>query len=242
MDVCVLYRSCCKLFACRDVEEYRVNVTWVQFMVKKHNGFLIFCAILAVLIVAGGIFLSCYNRANYVVSFPKDGRIVFEIAIDTKMYVNTGVGNEWYYNHFLNNERIYSGNKFEIGVSEGLRFTSEIIEKDEISDVGSSTSEMFCFSKGNNYSKTNHIVNEVIVWERGGRSNKGSSAKFYVTYTLERIVPDDMNFWTFLYEDDFSALAVVLTCCLGVDILALVFAFIKKMKSRGAQLGLFDET
>lgn len=140
------------------------------------------------------------NLDQYLISYPFDDVVAVKIECDVERIGGSGtVGNEWSYIHLLNDTTFSSGDVIELGVSEPFTITSRIIEHDDISDVGETTSKKYIYSKNENWKRNINFSQDVHVDERGGRRNAGAYADFRVEYTLTRTLPKSITFWNLLF-------------------------------------------
>lgn len=158
------------------------------------------------------------HKQRYISSPPDDNHISVQIKYDidrTKVYGS--VGNEWEYKHSLNDQEFKYGEILNINVKNSLEIKTRIVERDKIPDVGESIKNC----KYDTYKNPIDVSQRVRVAERGGKKYAGSFVDFEVVYTLERVLPKDMNFFdVFLYTS--SALEFLFCICLIVGQLICV--------------------
>ena len=188
---------------------------------------IVFTAIL-VLLVPAMMTVSYYSHLNdYRTSIPSNNCIPFRINANVKKTGGSGtVGNDWRYNHTINNIPFKNGEIVELNINNPFTITSTITENDAIDDVGTVTSEEYHFGESEDYTEEIVITNSVRVDERGGRNNSGAYAVFSVKYSINRVLPEDCSFFDVYFfterQTDRFVLWVILFLGLG-SILFIVF-------------------
>ena len=158
------------------------------------------------------------HKQRYISSPPDDNHILVRIKYDIDRIKEYGsVGNEWEYNHLLNNQEFKDGEVLNVNVKDPLSIKTRIVEYDKIPDIGESISRC----KYDNYKSPIEVSQHVRVTERGGKKYAGSFVDFEVVYTIERVLPKNMSFWdVFFYTS--NALDFLFCICLIVGQLICV--------------------
>lgn len=177
------------------------------------------------------------HKREYLLSYPTDNQISVKIVCDIDRIGGSGsIGNEWTYEHYLNDKEFEDGEIVTVSAKDFFSITSRFIEHDNsINDVGESTSQRYRYSDNDNYKKTIIISQKVHVVEQGGRRYAGSTADFNVIYKLKRVIPTTMSYWdVFLYTSNATEyfLCVFL---IGAQILFVVFIIFIVINGRDRQ-------
>lgn len=173
------------------------------------------------------------HKNKYMTLCPDDGQILVKIKCDIDRVKESGsVGNEWSYDHFLNNQRFKDGDTLTINTGETFSITSRITEHDDISDIGEVNSGEYTYD---NYKNPLIISQHVRVVEKGGRRYAGSFADFKVVYILERVLPPDVGFWdVYFYISNVLELLICVCLIIGqiVCIAIVIRAIINDKKKK----------
>ena len=176
----------------------------------KRKPIIISAIVFVVLALAVNIMYGVHKH-KYMTLCPDDGQILVKIKCDIDRVKESGsVGNEWSYDHFLNNQRFKDGDTLTINTGETFSITSRITEHDDISDIGEANSGEYTYD---DYKKPFIISQRVRVVERGGRRYAGSYADFNVVYTVERVLPPDIGVWD-VYFYTLNVLELLICVCL----------------------------
>ena len=151
------------------------------------------------------------------------------------------IGNEWTNEHFFNNKMISSGDTIIIDANKSFQITTRFTEKDDIdlNDVGETTSSSYSFIKNGSILDRITIPQKVHVEERGGRKNAGATIDFFVTYTLNRIIPQKDTpsvkfFDALLYTNNSFEYGLSIALIVGhvLSVLAIVVTIVYGNKKR----------
>lgn len=175
------------------------------------------------------------HEKEYLISYPADNLIYVKITCDIdKAGESGGVGNEWTYEHYLNDKEFKNGEVVTVDAETPFSIKSRFIEHDGISDVGEAVSKQYRYSESNNYEKTLIISQKIHVVEQGG-NNAGATVDFNATYSLKRVIPDSMNDWDiFLYATNDTEYFLCVFLILGqiLCVVCVIFVLITGRKEQ----------
>lgn len=159
---------------------------------------LLLIVLLTIPIPAAINYLSKSQNSAYLTSYPTDEQIHFRVNYSVERIETAGsLGHDLSYSHYLNEKAFSSGDLFSYNVYTPLKFSTVIVEHDQIDDVGEGFTKTFRFSENHNYTHPFTVSTDTIrVKEKGGRNNAGSYSDFVVSYTLTRIIPEDTSFFS----------------------------------------------
>ena len=179
------------------------------------------------------------HNHNYLTSAPSNNRVSLRITAVVKRTDGAGsLGNELSYKHKINNTLFETGEIVEISTKAPFTITSTIIEHDDISDVGTTTSQGYVLGRSGDYSEEIFLSNTVKVVESGGRKNSGAYAIFSVKYTINRVIPSDYTFFDIYFFTNNKAESILLwgILFLGLGCAAFVIFVIYSDKKQEVQL------
>lgn len=179
------------------------------------------------------------HNHNYLTSAPSNNRVSLRITAVVKRTDGAGsLGNELSYKHKINNTLFETGEIVEISTKTPFTITSTIIEHDDISDVGTTTSQGYVLGRSGDYSEEIFLSNTVKVVESGGRKNSGAYAIFSVKYTINRVIPSDYTFFDIYFFTNNKAESILLwgILFLGLGCAAFVIFVIYSDKKQEVQL------
>lgn len=184
-------------------------------------------AITAILFLAFPIainILFSINEKEYLEAYPCDNKIAVQVRVEVnRVGGKGGIGNEWTFYHYLNDEEFCDNDILVIDAEQEFYIKSRFVEHDSIPDIGEASSSKISYASNENYKKTVTISQTVRVEEKGGRSNAGATADFDVTYTLKRVVPPTMGFWGIFFLTDNMGRYFICACLIIGEIVCADF-------------------
>jgi len=168
---------------------------------------------------------------EYLYSSPADDILAYKVKIEIVDSYNGGIGNEWSYNYFINGEGIKSKEIAEVSSKHDMVVEAVFCEDDPTYDDygrASTTIELF-YSSGRPKSHMS-FSQDISVHETRGRG-AGSSAKYKVDYTLERVVPPSYSFFEIIrYGNDILQLFAI--ACILVQAIAFFILLLRIIHAR----------
>lgn len=161
-------------YFCRYLQFYTKSGAWARIIITA-------CVFL---LVPGLLFLQYRSSADDYVLARRPAGKTQDIKIEYE-YERTGgsgsIGSDWSHRHYVNGERVYDGDVVSVNPSKTITVKTEIVEKDDIDDVGTTTNTV-------KLSDGKAVITDTIrVTERGGRKNSGAYADFRITYTVTKV-------------------------------------------------------
>jgi len=136
--------------------------------------------------------------------------VPYKITYDIELIEKAGsIGNDLSFSHSINNISFENGDTVKIYTRSPFTIKTQIIERDEIDDIGiaQSTESIDYNSRASITNK--FVTTKVLVSETGGRNNSGAFATYKVVYKLQRVTDYDLisfinetPLYTYLFSDD----------------------------------------
>lgn len=123
-------------------------------------------------------YASAYKEAEQKIL--KQG-ISFTVSVTRSMDYNHSVGHEWSGYGSVNGQKISNGTKLTLKLGQTIEFYAQMVEGDNVPDVGSSSGQ--CTTEKADFENGFTVTQEVIVRENRGRYS-GNTAGFTFTYTF----------------------------------------------------------
>ena len=129
----------------------------------------------------------------YINKLPENGIITIRVNVNSIISDEYGnIGSSLKYEYKINDIEICDSATIDIAIDEPINISTKITEIDSIPDIGTDVYHMKPH-KIADYIPQLIETRYIRVNESGGRSNSGSYAIFKVTYSLSRVIPDDVN-------------------------------------------------
>ena len=179
--------------------------------------------------------LMYYNHKEvFLESYPQDENVSLRIVCAVEKTGGKGnVGGDGLYHHYINDQKIKSGEVVTIGVETPFHVKTRLVEMDEYSDIGMKTSPVYVFSSIKKYNEPFVVSQQIYVFENEGKRNAGAYAEFSVRYYFTRVLPVTMTFWNlFLLANNQAEYLLCVCLCVGLVFSVLFIIFVNYLGYR----------
>jgi len=159
---------------------------------------------------------------EYLKSYPIDNILAYKVSIDIVDSYNSGIGNEWSYSYYINDEEIESKEIAVVSSKSDMVVKAEFCEHDPTyDDYGRAFSTIKLFNADGRPKSNISISQDISVRETKGRG-AGKGAHFEVEYSFRRAVPPTYSFLKIIRYGNDGLLYFAIACILWQTIACVI--------------------